>query len=106
MLLTTLYDIFVSSQGITTDSRKVKEGQLYFALKGDNFNGNLFAEAALDKGAAYVIVDEKEVVKNEKYILVENVLNTLQDLARHHRKQFNIPIVAITRSNGKTTTKE
>ena len=79
---------------------------MFFALKGDNFNGNIFAEKALDLGASYCIVDEKEYAKTKNCILVDNVLQTLQHLATFHRKQLAIPIVALTGSNGKTTTKE
>ena len=77
-----------------------------FCLKGANFNGNQFAEEALKKGAAYVIVDEEKYVLNEYCLLVENVLETLQSLARFHRKQLSIPVIGITGTNGKTTTKE
>lgn len=79
-----------------------------FALRGDKFNGNEYAEIALQNGAAYVVVDDKDLVKqnDKRYILVQNVLDTLQQLANHHRRQLNIPVLAITGSNGKTTTKE
>ena len=89
-----------------TDTRQLQKGDLFFALKGDNFNGNLFARQALEKGAAYAIVDEKEDDNNDRLLLVTDVLETLQTLAKHHREQFNIPFLAITGSNGKTTTKE
>ena len=101
-----LYEIYQQYPSIQTDSRKIKAGDLFFALKGPNFNGNLFAKQALDAGAAYSIVDESSVVKDERIILTDDVLQTLQLLARHHRRQFKIPFVAITGSNGKTTTKE
>jgi UDP-N-acetylmuramoyl-tripeptide--D-alanyl-D-alanine ligase len=102
-----LYEIYLQFSSIQTDTRKIEKDQLFFALKGDNFNGNLFAEKAIESGAAYAIVDENiATVKNEKIIVVENVLETLQQLAAYHRKQFNIPFIAITGSNGKTTTKE
>jgi len=101
-----LYEIYQQYPSIQTDSRKIKAGDLFFALKGPNFNGNLFAKQALDAGAAYSIVDESSLVKDERIILTDDVLQTLQLLARHHRRQFKIPFVAITGSNGKTTTKE
>ncbi|MFY7839054.1 MAG: UDP-N-acetylmuramoyl-tripeptide--D-alanyl-D-alanine ligase [Lacibacter sp.] len=91
---------------VQTDTRKLKEGDLFFALKGDNFNGNFFAKQALEKGASYAIVDEPSDRDNERIIVVDDVLTTLQELAKHHRLQFNIPFLAITGSNGKTTTKE
>lgn len=89
-----------------TDTRKIKKGDLFFALKGPNFNGNEFAIKALEMGAAYAIVDEQIASANEQIILVENALSTLQQLAKYHRQQFNIPFIAITGSNGKTTSKE
>lgn len=101
-----LYQLYLSHPIVQTDTRKLKEGDLFFALKGDNFNGNLFAIQAIEKGAAYAIVDEAPEVENPKIIVVENVLSTLQELAKYHRKQFKIPFLAITGSNGKTTTKE
>ncbi|MGZ3903699.1 MAG: UDP-N-acetylmuramoyl-tripeptide--D-alanyl-D-alanine ligase [Bacteroidia bacterium] len=102
-----LHEIFLNcGQKITTDTRKIVEGSVYFALKGENFNGNTFAADALAKGCAYVVVDEKEQVKSDKYILVDDVLATLQKLANHHRKYSDLPVIAITGSNGKTTTKE
>ena len=102
-----LHEIFLRcDQKITTDTRKIVEGSVYFALKGENFNGNKFAADALAKGSAYAVVDEKEVVTGDKYILVEDVLSALQQLANYHRKQLTIPVIAITGSNGKTTTKE
>ncbi len=105
-MISKIYNKYLSAKGITTDSRKVSNGEIYFALKGEHFNGNDFAEKALEKGASFVVVDEKKVVKDERYILVEDVLETLQNLAQHHRRQFEIPILAITGTNGKTTTKE
>jgi len=106
MTIEKLYDIFLKYPSIQTDSRKVKEGDLFFALKGPNFNGNAFASQALASGAAYVIGDEAVDSKNEKIILTEDVLTTLQELAWYHRIQFKVPFIAITGSNGKTTTKE
>ena len=101
-----LYKIFLESKGITTDTRQIAEGVIFFALKGANFNGNEFAAKAIEIGAAYSIVDEEQYKINEKCILVKDVLKTLQALANYHRKQFSIPFIAITGSNGKTTTKE
>ncbi|HXB41646.1 MAG TPA: UDP-N-acetylmuramoyl-tripeptide--D-alanyl-D-alanine ligase [Bacteroidia bacterium] len=102
-----LHEIFLASgKAVCTDTRKTEEGSIFFALKGDNFNGNQFAAKALECGCAYAVVDEKNVVVGDKYILVEDVLKALQQLANYHRKQFDIPVIAITGSNGKTTTKE
>jgi UDP-N-acetylmuramoyl-tripeptide--D-alanyl-D-alanine ligase len=106
MELAFLYESFLESRSVTTDTRKVKAGDLFFALKGPNFNGNTFAEKALEMGASYVIVDEADVVKDDRYVLVDDVLTTLQQLANLHRRTLGIPILAITGSNGKTTTKE
>ncbi|MCF8380937.1 MAG: UDP-N-acetylmuramoyl-tripeptide--D-alanyl-D-alanine ligase [Bacteroidales bacterium] len=101
-----IYSHFLSSKGITTDTRNAGPGQIYLALKGDHFDGNQFARNAIDKGCTFAIVDDKDVVLSEKYILVENTLNCLQELASVHRRTLNIPVIAITGSNGKTTTKE
>ncbi len=101
-----IYELFVNSTGISTDTRKIAKGSVFFALKGDNFNGNQFALKALEQGASYAIVDEEIADKPDKFIKVDDVLKTLQDLANHHRNQFNIPVIGITGSNGKTTIKE
>lgn len=101
-----LYKIYLTHPSVITDTRKLKQGDLYFALKGPNFNGNAFAQQALNNGAAYAVIDEEEYAIPNKTILVADVLNTLQALANYHRKQFTIPFIAITGSNGKTTTKE
>ncbi len=101
-----LHHLFINSTGVCTDTRKVKNGTLFFALKGDNFNGNLYAKQAINDGCSYAVVDEEAYVLNEYYILVDSVLKTLQELAKFHREQFKIPIIGITGSNGKTTTKE
>ncbi len=106
MRIEELYQLYLAHPFVQTDTRKLKEGDLFFALKGDNFNGNLFAIQALEKGAAYAIVDEAPATENPKVIVVDDVLSTLQGLAKYHRQQFNIPFLAITGSNGKTTTKE
>ena len=100
------YTIFCNHPQIQTDSRKLASGDLFFALRGPNFNGNQFALQALEMGAAYAIVDEFIAADNNRIIRVENVLTTLQQLAGYHRDQFTIPFIAITGSNGKTTTKE
>jgi UDP-N-acetylmuramoyl-tripeptide--D-alanyl-D-alanine ligase len=104
-----LYEIFKKSSSIQTDTRKLKLGDIYFALKGPNFNGNLFALAALEAGASFAVVDENITYSealDDRILQVVDVLTTLQDLAKHHRQQFDIPFIAITGSNGKTTTKE
>lgn len=101
-----LHQLFRQSTGICTDTRIVKANTIFFALKGDNFNGNLYAKQAIQDGCSYAVVDEEKFVLNDNYILVESVLKTLQDLAKFHRQQFNIPVIGITGSNGKTTTKE
>ena len=106
MDITFLHELFLQNRSVTTDTRKINTGDLFFALKGPNFNGNTFADTALSMGAAYVIIDEAEVVKDDRYILVNDVLSALQLLANYHRKTLGIPILAITGSNGKTTTKE
>lgn len=101
-----IYTIFCKNQLVTTDSRNVEKDSIFFALKGENFNGNKFAADALNKGAAFAIIDEKEFYSTERTILVDNVLETLTKLARLHRNKLGIPILAITGTNGKTTTKE
>lgn len=101
-----LYKIFQQYPKISTDSRLIEKGCLFFALRGENFNGNEFAAEALRKGAAYSIVDEEFYKSDERCILVNNVLNSLQNLAGYHRERLGIPILAITGTNGKTTTKE
>ena len=106
MTIEQLYIIFKQHPSVETDTRKLKPDDIFFALKGDNFNGNAFAKKALEGGAAYAVIDEKEFEISEKTILVNDVLTALQQLAKHHREQFNIPVLAITGSNGKTTTKE
>jgi UDP-N-acetylmuramoyl-tripeptide--D-alanyl-D-alanine ligase len=104
--ISALYNIYLSHPSVQTDSRKIKAGDIFFALKGPSFNGNKFAAQSLRDGAIYAVVDEKEYAVNDHCILVDDVLETLQALARYHRQQFNIPFIAITGSNGKTTTKE
>lgn len=107
MNIATLHHYFLQSNGISTDTRKIFRDCLFFALKGENFNGNLFAQEALDKGAFKVVVDEGAFHKsNGETILVENVLLALQQLASFHRKYLSLPIISLTGSNGKTTSKE
>jgi UDP-N-acetylmuramoyl-tripeptide--D-alanyl-D-alanine ligase len=106
MDISELYKIYKSKSIICTDTRKIEKGGLFFALKGESFNGNLFAAKAISDGCSFAIIDEKKIATNDKFILVKNVLETLQNLARHHRKQLSIPIIGITGTNGKTTSKE
>lgn len=94
-----LYEIFLQHPVVTTDSRNCPEGSLFFALKGDTFNGNVFAESAIEKGCAYAIVDEPQVAKNEHFIVVDNVLEMLQQLAKFHRQTLDIPVVEIGRAH-------
>ncbi len=106
MKIEELYKLYLQNPSVQTDTRKLTEGDIFFALKGPNFNGNQFAEKALTTGAAYVIVDEKVETEDNRIIQVEDSLKTLQELASYHRDHFKIPFLAITGSNGKTTTKE
>ena len=102
-----LYEIFLKSNGVATDSRQINNNCLFFALKGVNFNGNEFAKSAIDKGAMYAVVDEKKYsLDDEKFIFVNDSLKTLQELANFHRKKLSTKIIGITGSNGKTTSKE
>jgi UDP-N-acetylmuramoyl-tripeptide--D-alanyl-D-alanine ligase len=101
-----IYKIYQQFSSIETDTRKIKKDDIFFALKGPNFNGNHFSKQALKAGAAYVVADEPLDFEDNRIIQVTDVLRTLQLLAQHHREQFNIPFIAITGSNGKTTTKE
>ncbi|MEO8772430.1 MAG: UDP-N-acetylmuramoyl-tripeptide--D-alanyl-D-alanine ligase [Ferruginibacter sp.] len=106
MYIDELYKLYLENPSVETDTRKIKQGDIFFALKGPNFNGNHYAQAAIDAGASWSIVDESTGVANNKIIHVDDCLQTLQQLAKKHREQFNIPFIAITGSNGKTTTKE
>ena len=101
-----LYTIYQQHPSVQTDTRKLQQGDLFFALRGPHFNGNEFAQKALDAGAAFAVIDEEKYTVAGKTILVDDVLISLQQLAKYHRQQFNIPFLAITGSNGKTTTKE
>lgn len=106
MSIQELYNLFIQYPSVQTDTRKIKEGDIFFALKGPNFNGNHFALQALKMGAAYSVVDEKIDTEDARIIPVTDTLETLQALAKHHREQFTIPFIGITGSNGKTTSKE
>jgi UDP-N-acetylmuramoyl-tripeptide--D-alanyl-D-alanine ligase len=107
MTIDALYDLYLKHPYVQTDTRQLRQGDMFFALKGPNFNANLLAEKALEAGASYAIVDEAPAGGDRaRIILVDNVLDTLQALARHHRLQLRIPLLAITGSNGKTTSKE
>jgi len=101
-----IYKLYTEFPDVVTDSRKIKKNSIFFGLKGEKFNGNEFADEALKKGAAYAVIDDEKFVRPGKTILVENVLKTLQSLAHVHRKKLGIPVLAVTGSNGKTTTKE
>lgn len=106
MNIESLYKIFQSHPIVTTDSRDCPKGSIFFALKGDSFDGNAYAEKAIEAGCSYAVVDEKEYCKNEHFILVDDVLTTLQQLANYHRRVLGTPIIGVTGTNGKTTTKE
>lgn len=106
MEIENLYTIYKQCKRVFTDSRTAAEGGLFFALKGERFDGNMFASKALSDGADYAVVDDPQLASNEKCIVVQNTLETLQQLAQYHRKQLSIPILAVTGTNGKTTTKE
>ncbi|MEO7445846.1 MAG: UDP-N-acetylmuramoyl-tripeptide--D-alanyl-D-alanine ligase [Ferruginibacter sp.] len=101
-----IYELFQQSSGIETDTRKLSQGCIFFALSGENFDGNQFISFALEHGAAYCVGDNTAGLDDERIITVKNSLETLQKLARHHRETLDIPVIAITGSNGKTTTKE
>jgi UDP-N-acetylmuramoyl-tripeptide--D-alanyl-D-alanine ligase len=106
MNINELYSIFTTNPQISTDSRHCINGSIFFALKGEKFDGNNYAKSALEQGCAYAVVDNESIVEDNRFILVDNVLAVLQKLANHHRKQMNIKVIAITGTNGKTTTKE
>ncbi len=106
MEIAELYKIFKTCPVVTTDSRDCPKGALFFALKGESFDGNKFAAAALEKGCSWAVVDEAEYANDPRCILVDDCLATLKQLARYHRRQFSIPVIGITGTNGKTTTKE
>lgn len=106
MNIKNLYSIFKEHSTICTDSRKIKEKSIFFALKGENFNGNEYALKAINDGCSYAIIDEQDFNIHQNTILVKDVLTTLQELAKYHREQLSIPIIGITGTNGKTTSKE
>ena len=104
--MSALYNIFRDAAGVSTDSRTLQSGQLFFGLSGPNFNGNQFAKQALDKEAIAVVVDQDVSIKDDRVIRVENTLESLQTLSTEHRTTLGTTIIALTGSNGKTTTKE
>lgn len=106
MTIDSLYQVFVKHPQVCTDTRAIKKDCTFFALRGETFDGNKFAKEALDKGAAFAIIDDASFKTDERFIVVENTLVALQQLASNHRKKLDIPVIAITGSNGKTTTKE
>ena len=106
MTIKNIHERFLQCNNLCTDSRKVIKNSMFFALKGEHFNGNIYAKKAIELGAKFAIVDDKEYANTSNTILVNNVLETLQELATYHRNYLNIPIIALTGSNGKTTTKE
>ena len=106
MMIQQLYNIYLEKINICTDTRKITEGCIFFALKGPNFNGNEFAKEAIEKGASFAIIDDALYAIDDRYIIVKDVLTTLQELARFHRKELKSKIIGITGSNGKTTSKE
>lgn len=106
MTVEDIYKLYLKNRSVSTDTRKIKKGDIFFALKGPNFDANAFATKALEAGASYVVIDDAKYKLNDQYILVADVLKSLQALALHHRRQLNIPVIGITGSNGKTTTKE
>ncbi len=101
-----IYQLYLQHPVISTDTRKIAAGSIFFALKGDKFDANTFAEQAIAEGAAYAVIDNPAYKLGDKYILVDDSLAGLQNLARYHRQQLTIPVVGLTGTNGKTTTKE
>lgn len=106
MDICSVYSKYLECTSVCTDTRKIENDSIFFALKGPNFNANSMAAQALEAGAKYAVIDEAAYKTDDRYIVTQDVLTTLQELAKYHRKQLNIPIIAITGSNGKTTTKE
>jgi UDP-N-acetylmuramoyl-tripeptide--D-alanyl-D-alanine ligase len=106
MKISELYKYFIKFPNIPTDSRNIKKNSIFFALKGENFNGNRYASQAIDNGCKYAVIDDKKFQLDNRFLLVNDALESLQDLAKHHREQLTIPIIAITGTNGKTTSKE
>jgi len=101
-----IHNLFLKCSSVSIDTRKIESNCLFVAIKGDNFDANTFAKEALDKGASYVVIDNKEYYIDERTLLVEDSLSALQELAKFHRAYLKLPIIALTGSNGKTTTKE
>ncbi|MBC7893420.1 MAG: UDP-N-acetylmuramoyl-tripeptide--D-alanyl-D-alanine ligase, partial [Sphingobacteriaceae bacterium] len=101
-----LYQHYLTCDGVSTDTRKIEPNALFFALKGPNFNANALATEALERGAAYAVIDDPAYESGKRTLRVEDALTALQSLARHHRNQLKIPVFGLTGSNGKTTTKE
>ena len=101
-----LYSIYLKHPQVSTDTRNIPDQSIFFCLKGERFDGNIFAREALEKGAAYVVTDSRQPFADSRLIQVEDVLQTLQQLAAYHRSQLQIPVIGITGTNGKTTTKE
>ena len=106
MELNQIHKLFLSCSAVSTDTRNISQNAFFFALKGPSFNANAFAAQAVESGARYAVIDEVVQPMSDSFILVDNVLKTLQDLARFHRDYLGLPVVALTGSNGKTTTKE
>ncbi len=105
-MISILYEKYLASDGVSTDTRKIALNSIFFALKGPNFDANKFAKESIEKGAKYAVVDDDKYVISDRYVLVEDTLKSLQALATHHRSRLKIPVIGITGSNGKTTTKE
>ena len=101
-----LYKIYLKNPLISIDSRDPGDGAIFFALKGERFNGNEFADAAIENGCVLAVIDDKKFARDERYVVMTDVLSSLQQLAKFHRDQFTFPVVGITGTNGKTTTKE
>jgi UDP-N-acetylmuramoyl-tripeptide--D-alanyl-D-alanine ligase len=106
MDIKSIHNYFLKCNSVSIDTRKIEPGSMFVAIKGENFDANTFAKEALEKGASFVIIDNPDYFIDERTIIVKDSLKTLQDLAKFHREQLNIPIIALTGSNGKTTTKE
>ncbi|MFY7728897.1 MAG: Mur ligase family protein, partial [Flavobacterium sp.] len=106
MEISTLYSYFLQCTGVCTDTRKITDGCLFVSLKGERFDANTFAAQALQQGAKYALIDNPQYHIEGKTILVSDALTALQQMARHHRQQLGLPVIALTGSNGKTTTKE
>ena len=106
MKIEKLHRLFVKCSVVSTDSRRIVKNSIFFALKGENFDGNIYAKSAIEKGAKYVVIDNEQFIFNDNCILVDDALDCLQQLAKYHRSQLNCPVLGITGTNGKTTTKE